>query len=269
MAIIKASLYPFHVDLLVAFREDPAGLNMANHIASDMKGFGSEFFGPLYDLLIIDTPSISADWLAEKKGYDACVFLSKHAAESGRLALTCHSTGNFDKALYGGNERQVAVPYYGFQKKYMQILWNKRDQFNKFHITVEATHHGPTALEIPSIFVEVGTTSLQWNDQHLCARVADVVREAYNTHHVAPYAICFGGTHYPEKFTKMLLEGEYALGTMVPKHALEHIDEEMFLHILERNPGVKVALVDSAGLGKFKAGIVSMIEKFGLEAIWL
>ena len=56
--IIKASLY--HVDLLVASREDPAGLNMANHIASCMKGSGSNFSGEHYDLLIIDTPTISA-----------------------------------------------------------------------------------------------------------------------------------------------------------------------------------------------------------------
>ena len=114
-AIIKASLYPFHVDLLVASREDPAGLNMANHIASCMKGSGSNFSGEHYDLLIIDTPTISADYLSDVAGYDACVFLSRHAAESGRLALTCHCTGNFNDALFGGNPKQIAIPYPEFQ----------------------------------------------------------------------------------------------------------------------------------------------------------
>ena len=89
----------------MASREDPAGLNMANHIASCMKGSGSNFSGEHYDLLIIDTPTISADYLSDVAGYDACVFLSRHAAESGRLALTCHCTGNFNDALFGGNPK--------------------------------------------------------------------------------------------------------------------------------------------------------------------
>ena len=77
-----------------------------------MRFFDGEFF----DLLIIDTPAISADWLEEKYHYDGFVFLSKHAAESGVLALTCHSTGNFSEAKFGGNDREVAIPYPEFAK---------------------------------------------------------------------------------------------------------------------------------------------------------
>ena len=54
--------------------------------------------GKNFDLIEIDTPAISADWLDEQYDYDGFVFLSKHAAESGTLALTCHSTGNFNEA---------------------------------------------------------------------------------------------------------------------------------------------------------------------------
>ena len=34
----------------------------------------------------------------------------------------------------------------------------------------EATHHGPTSLAVPSVFVEVGTTLDQWNDTGLQMR---------------------------------------------------------------------------------------------------
>ena len=51
----------------------------------------------------------------------------------------------------------------------------------------------------------------------------------------APVAICFGGTHYPEKFTAELLHGKHALGTVMPKHALEFLDEELFRHIINQN----------------------------------
>ena len=53
------------------------------------------FRGEKFDVLITTSPVISADWLEEKFDYDGYVFLSKHAAESGTLALTCHSTGKF------------------------------------------------------------------------------------------------------------------------------------------------------------------------------
>jgi len=41
---------------------------------------------------------------------ESVIFLSKHSAESGVLALTCHCTGNFSEAKFGGKERQVAIP---------------------------------------------------------------------------------------------------------------------------------------------------------------
>ena len=203
-------------------------------------------------------------------GYDACVFLSRHAAESGRLALTCHCTGNFNDALFGGNPKQIAIPYPEFQKQYLKVLWERRREFEKFQIILEATHHGPTSLAVPSVFVEVGTTLDQWNDTLLCARVADAVMETYRREMPkVPRAICFGGTHYPEKFTKMVLQGEYALGTIVPKHSLEYIDESMFSHILKSNPDTSTVLLDSGGLGKFKTDIISMAEASNLEVVKL
>ena len=94
--------------------------------------------------------------------------------------------------------------------------------------------------------------------------VEDVMSKTQNSHDVA---ICFGGTHYPEKFTKELIEGQYALGTVVPKYALDHIDEKLFSHILERNNEAKCALVDWSSLGKNKQKIVSFLETTNLEMI--
>ena len=99
------------MDLLVAFKNDPAGHNMAKFISQDMTKDGDVFRGKNFDLIEIDSPAISADWLDEKYDYDGFVFLSKHAAESGTLALTCHSTGNFDEAKFGGNNKEIAIPY--------------------------------------------------------------------------------------------------------------------------------------------------------------
>ncbi len=257
------------MDLLVAFKDDPAGHNMAKFISKEMKLKDGIFRGNSFDLVIIDTPAISADWLEEKYPYDGYVFLSKHAAESGVLALTCHSTGNFSEAKFGGNPTQVAIPYPSLQKNYLSELNKNKDKFSDFQITIEATHHGPTALNKPTIFIEIGTTQKQWTDVDLCNKVAKIVLSVIGSAKKHPFAICFGGTHYPEKFTNELIEGKYALGTVIPKHGLEFLNEDLFSHILKRNQGATAALLDWGGLGPYKQKVLDLLNKTDLEIIKL
>ncbi len=264
------SIYLLFMELLVAYREDPAGYNMAKYIAQDLEEENGIFHGKNFDLVIISTPTISADWLEERFQYNGFIFLSKHAAESGTLALTCHSTGNFDIAKFGGNPKQVAIPHPNFQKTYMKNLSKNHTLFPNFQITIEATHHGPTALQKPSIFIEIGTTKKQWTDIKLCSSIARIVLDTienpipdYN------FAICFGGNHYSEKFSNELINGKFALGTVMPKHALDYLDKSLFSHILNRNIGVKAALLDWNGLGKNKQKILDFLSNTELEVIKL
>lgn len=258
------------MELLVAYRDDPAGYNMAKFLSQEMTLDGEIYRGKYYDLLIIPTPAISADWLEEKYDYDGFIFLSKHAAESGVLALTCHSTGNFSEAKFGGNNRQVAIPHPYIQKEYLQTLWKNKSNFPDFQITIEATHHGPTALTKPTIFIEIGTTEKQWTDVSLCNSVAVLIHSVMTKKiKSSPIAICFGGTHYPEKFTNELLEGRFSLGTVVPKHALDNLDGDLFLHILKQNKMAKTCLLDWGGLGSNKQKLIDFLNDTDLEVIKL
>ncbi|MGQ0606458.1 MAG: D-aminoacyl-tRNA deacylase [Candidatus Nitrosotenuis sp.] len=258
------------MELLVAYEQDPAGYNMAKFISDRMKKDGDIFRGNNFDLVIIQSPAISADWLEQKYHYDGFVFLSKHAAQSGDLALTCHSTGNFAGAQFGGNERQVAIPHPHLQKSYMQKLHQNKSSFSDFQITIEATHHGPTALSKPTIFIEIGTTEKQWTDESLCNSVANLVMEVFSEQiQESPVAICFGGTHYPEKFTEELIRGKHALGTVIPKHALEFLDEELFSHIMSQNKQAKTALLDWGGLGSQKQKVLDLLKTTNLQVMRL
>ena len=258
------------MELLVAYRDDPAGYNMAKFLCNEMTFDGEIFHGNSYDLIIIPSPAISADWLDEKYDYDGFVFLSKHAAESKVLALTCHSTGNFSEAKFGGNDREIAIPHPHIQKSYLQLLKKNQEKFSDFQITIEATHHGPTALKKPSIFIEIGTTEEQWNDKSLCNSVASLVHQVLSEHIPEnPIAICIGGTHYPSKFTKELLDGKYALRTVIPKHALDNLNTELFSQILLKNKTATVALLDWTGLGQNKSKIVDFLKSTELEVIKL
>lgn len=258
------------MELLVAYRDDPAGYNMAKFLCKHMVLDDGIFHGKFYDLIIIPSPAISADWLDEKYDYDGFVFLSKHAAESGVLALTCHNTGNFSEAKFGGNDKEIAIPHPHIQKAYLQALKKNQEKFSEFQITIEATHHGPTALKKPSIFIEIGTTEKQWTNKSLCNSVASLIHHVLSkTLKENPVAICFGGTHYPSKFTKELLNGKYALGTVIPKHGLDDLDDVLFSQIISKNKMAKTALLDWAGLGSNKSKVVDFLESTDLEVIKL
>jgi D-aminoacyl-tRNA deacylase len=164
----------------------------------------------------------------------------------------------------------MAIPHPDIQKKYLQTLWENKSKFSDFQITIEATHHGPTALNKPAIFIEIGTTDKQWSDESLCNSIAFLVDKVLSENIPSnPIAICFGGTHYPEKFTEELLHGKFALGTVMPKHALDSLDENMFSHILDRNKMAKTALLDWTGLGSNKKKVVDLLETTDLEVIKL
>jgi D-aminoacyl-tRNA deacylase len=78
----------------------------------------------------------------------------------------------------------------------------------------------------------------------------------------------FGGTHYPEKFTRMNIEEDVALSFVAPKYALEHLDDHMFGQMIQRtNAPVRYAVLDWKGLGPHKDKIVSFVKQFGLEEI--
>ena len=64
------------MDLLVAYKNDPAGINMAKFISQDLEKMNGVFRGEKFDVLITTSPVISADWLEEKFDYDGYVFLS-------------------------------------------------------------------------------------------------------------------------------------------------------------------------------------------------
>jgi len=111
---------------------------------------------------------------------------------------------------------------------------------------------------------------LQWTDETLCSSVAQLVVDSLELPSTFyPFAICFGGTHYSEKFTKELLFGKYALGTVMPKHALEFLTPDLFEHLITQNYGAEAALLDWKSLGKHKQTLVDYLSTTNLETIKL
>jgi len=200
----------------------------------------------------------------------AYIFLSRHSAESGIASLTAHSTGNFSaEAKFGGKAKELGRSDPALLKNYLVSLWKRRDRVSGYEITMEATHHGPTSLQKPVLFVELGSSERYWGDRKAAEAVADALMDSLTEKKIwTKIAIGFGGTHYPEKFTKLIIEDEFALSFVAPKHVLEHVDDKMVGQMLQRTSGpVKYAVMDWKGLGPHKEKIVRLVKQFGLEEV--
>jgi D-aminoacyl-tRNA deacylase len=218
---------------------------------------------------IIDPPDLDAYFNPQ-----AYIFLSRHRAESGIPSLTVHTTGNFtDTPHLGGRPREIGRINPDLMKNYLIALNKRKRDLPDYEITIEATHHGPTALQRAVLFVELGSSERNWRDEHAADIVAGALMEALSVEGSRSWqkvAMAFGGTHYPGKLNKLLLESELALSAVVAKHSLGGIDSEMFGQIIQKTtrfPGT--VAVDWKGMGPHKEKILELARQFSLEVMRL
>lgn len=266
--------------VLVSSVKDPASSNIAQRLCED-HGFESTeviLLGkPVYQkdsilLVTIDTEIVRPPDLDSYFNPLAYVFLSRHRAESGIPSLTAHTTGNFkDEAILGGKPREVGRVNPDLLKNYMLSLEKRRDELEGLQITLEATHHGPTSLLRPVLFVEIGSAEENWKDERIGGVVADALMESLNSIKVwEKVAVCFGGTHYPEKFNKLVLEDDIALASVVPKYALEGVDGVMFGSLIQASTRFpRFIALDWKGMGSHKEKILEFAKQFAMELIRL
>jgi D-aminoacyl-tRNA deacylase len=202
----------------------------------------------------------------------AFIFLSKHRSESGIPTLTCHCTGNYSDNTYGGNPRELAISYPHLQKRYLKEINNAKPLLLDYEIVIEASHHGPTSLKKPVLFIEIGSAEKQWIDRNAASIVCNCLLRVLKNGlgQCKKVGICLGGTHYPSKFNKLLLESEFGLAAVAPKHNLESIDKDMLNQMIAKSiEKVTYIIVDWKGLGKEKNRIMRLVEDTGLKVLRL
>lgn len=291
--------------ILVASKKDPASITMAKCLIDEI-GFSK--FENKENQNIVGSPSLHKSVEMDEKNNDkafdsysfkniklhlshdssllhldnldeiypdsaAFVFLSKHSSQSGKPTLTCHFTGNFsDTNPYGGIKRELGIAYPYIQKSYILDVTSKQSFVSEYDIIIEATHHGPTSLKKPSVFIEIGSTQKQWIDKKaasiVCQSVVNILASEKANPHCKSVGIAFGGTHYPTKLNKLLLDSEFGLASIASKHNLTAIDEFMIGQMISRSAEkVTHAIVDKKGLGKEKNRILELINKENLKLL--
>jgi D-aminoacyl-tRNA deacylase len=205
------------------------------------------------------------------------IFLSKHASKSKTPTLTSHSTGNFsDTNSMGGKPREIGNTFPSFQKIYMKRVYEKREKFFGHDLTIEATHHGPTSLKNPILFVEIGSSETQWLNKTtasiVCESVLETIKDTgkHTGNNITSIGIGIGGNHYPKKFNKLILFSNVAFGPIISKYNLPFINEQTIKEVKGKSiEKIDQIFVDEKGLGKDKGKILSILKSQDLEIVFV
>ena len=147
---------------------------------------------------------------------------------------------------------------------------NESGKNSGYELTLEATHHGPY-MHKPSVFVEVGSTELEWNDKENGKILANTIMNALKKEvSDQKIAIGIGGPHYCANFNKLLLRSNYAVSHICPKYHLSNLTEELVKEAIENtNEKVDRVMLDWKGLGTEKQRIIKILKNLGLEILRL
>ncbi|MFQ5999128.1 MAG: D-aminoacyl-tRNA deacylase [Candidatus Bathyarchaeia archaeon] len=264
--------------LIAASKLDRAALNIAKNLLeiSRLKNIDQTFSGePVYSggnltLIYVDVDSVDAKDLDKHFKPEGIVFASRHSSETKEPTLTVHVPGNLlSDARFGGNPSEVAIAWPERMSRALTTLDVLKSELNtEYKVSLEATHHGPTAMSVPVWFVEIGSSEKQWNDHEAGNVVAQAILKSTEETSAKPY-VGFGGGHYAPKHTKMCLEEGMAVGHIVPKHAVNEVQADAFRQLFDKTRGnCSSALLDWKGLsGPQRAKIMTMLDDCGISDI--
>jgi D-aminoacyl-tRNA deacylase len=259
--------------LVLYSMDDIAGANIAR-ILQERFGFlptGEEYLGQqIYqkgDTLLFGTKSSVRNLQEIPYKPDVCIVASRHRSESGKPTLTCHPTGNFGQAALGGAEGALQIAPACHLRQVMLGLRSNQNMYGLVHeVSLEVTHHGPTNLPFPLMYAEVGSAEAQWRDENACQAVAKAIHDVlFCPLEDVPSAIGFGGPHYAPNFN--LVIDNYAIGHIMPKHAIDNLSRQMVLQMLEKTvPKPNVAVIDWKGLkGADRDRLIKILDELGIK----
>ena len=265
--------------LIVASKKDIASMNIAQKMI-DHHEFErvSEVFqhNPMYlkgvkdsevRLVFVNEDTVNTQFITDFFTPQLLVFLSRHSSASGIPTLSVHTPGNLTKeGKFGGIPGKISVcPASAMKDALLEMAKLKEEMGLGYKVSYEGTHHGPS-LDVPTMFVEVGSSPKQWEDLKAAKVVAHAAMAAVSKQSKYGTVLGIGGPHYNEKFTKIALTTKVAFGHIIPKYAIPHIDAQMIRQCVERTAEtVEAAVLDWKGIkGADKGKLIAELEKIGV-----
>jgi D-aminoacyl-tRNA deacylase len=194
---------------------------------------------------------------------DLLIYGSRHKSAANKPSLLTHITGNLSEDnSHGGNPFELS---YGSARAIRESYLGLKQEQSKldledFDVTVEATHHGPTSMKTPLIFVEVGSTEKEYKNKQAILAVANTIMNIClnQDEEVIIPSICFGGGHYATRFNELMELTSVAIGHILPKYQKNNLTltivEQMIDKTIEK---VEWAIIDRSSLNNDQIKIIS------------
>ncbi|MFB6200761.1 MAG: D-aminoacyl-tRNA deacylase, partial [Halorhabdus sp.] len=196
------------------------------------EGGGDVYLTDGFELRVFDEWHLELDGVAEN--FDdpgLIVFASRHSGETGPL-LTAHHTGNFGPAEYGGADRDLARAAPTAHSRVLDALDEHAPE--NYEVGMECTHHGPTDVGAPSMFVEVGSGPDEWDDPAAAEAAARAILALRGVAPDAPredgdrrHLVGVGGNHYAPRFERIVRETDWAVGHIAADWGLEELGDPL------------------------------------------
>jgi D-aminoacyl-tRNA deacylase len=252
------------VRILVVNRGDNASTNIRDRLLDhDWVDTGSNFRGhPMYQrgydmMLQVDGPvvmdeELNGDLALREWPISAVWFLSRHRAASGQPSLTVHPIGNHRTGEFGGQDETLSPAASRDMGALLRRLAVHREAFELPHqVTYEATHHGPH-MDLPSLFVEIGSNEDWYDDRPSAMALAAAVTDVLDGEGFAPDApvvVGVGGGHYVPRQTAKALQAELEFGHFLPAYAFDaQGSSDALLRAIAATPGCAGVYVHKKGL---------------------
>lgn len=243
-------LYPMRIALINS-QQDVGGVNIKNHLQTLLAAGGRWPLAEQHELTFYEVAGrlIHQDRIDEEVDADLILFISRHASVHPTPALTVHVTGNYEGADLGGEPGRLAPAAPAWMHAILGNLAARAPE--GYRVSYEVTHHGPTALSTPSLFVEIGSTATEWADPAAGRAVAESILAAEPQETID--LLGFGGTHYAVRQTEIALSSRGAFGHMVPTRQIGAVDP-VLLRTMQEASGAVAGYIDRKSLTKDDAG---------------
>ncbi len=198
---------------------------------------------------------------------EAMIFPSVHRSDSNRPALTVHPTGNLtpDAEVGGRPSALSAVPARLMTEAFLR--WHEEGARLGIETTFEATHHGPL-LEIPSFFIEIGSTPKEWEEPGALKALTDLLLTVEVSRTAAdPVVVGVGGGHYMPRFRDLVRKRKVAVGHLVPSHDLPSLDAAMAAQLVERSQGAVGVVLAKAVDGRPSSPLLQLLPELQERAL--
>jgi D-aminoacyl-tRNA deacylase len=257
---------------IICSEVDDASQNIARHLLERVRWTrGSEdpakWTYRNFQLVTIEGKLIDQETLDQGLTTDLLVFASRHQSETRKgPVFTAHFTGDVSGLTRKGSNGVLARAAPRALKLVVETLTN----ISNVEVLVEATHHGPSAIETPSLFVEIGSTKAEWNNEALGDTVARALLklESRALGIPCPTAVGFGGPHYAVRHADVLLNSDICFGHIFATYQLKCLTREIIREAFEKSEA-QFAYFDRKHMGGERTRIEATVHDLGFEVLRL